>query len=919
METHRRRHRAPPRSRSLTLLRALLCRLTAIFRQRSLDRQLEEELRFHLDMEADTNRRRGMSAPSAELAARRSFGAPANIAEIYREQRGLPVLETLFKDLRYGLRTLRRNPGFAAIAVLSLALGIGANTAIFSIIEAVMLRPLPVPAPASLVSVGDPGRPDHVLDGTPLLDIFSYPLYVRLRDHNTVFTGLLASGAVAPIEVDGASGASELVRGRLVSGNYFNVLGIHAALGRTFTSDDESRPGAAPFVVISDQYWSRHFAHASDALGRIIRLNGRAFTIVGIGPRGFTGEVTGSPTDLWIPLSMEAQVNRADSRLNGNKANWLLCLGRLKDGVSVAAARAQITSLAVSAVIEFAGSELTAEDISITRRRTVEVAPCPRGFSSLRRRFSQPLLTLMIVVGLVLLIACANVANLLLARAAGRQKEISIRLAIGSGRGRLVRQLLTESLMLAALGGALGLILAGWGDALLLRMASTGKTPIPLDVHLNAAMLGFTAAVTMFTGILFGLAPAIRSTQVDLASTLKENTRSLGSSGWQLGKLLVAAQVALSLLLLIGAGLFIRTLINLRTLDVGYSRTGLAIMRVDDGASGYTKAQILPLARRIEERLSSLPGVAGVSISANGIFTGEDGGVDGLRIEGFTPVRHEDTACKFDAVGPHYFQVVGVPVLAGREFDERDGPGSQLSVIINQTMARFYFGNSDPLGKSIQSDDQRFIIVGVVGDMRENELKGKVERRLYWPVMRNTEASGLNFEIRTHSDAGAMIAVIRRELRRFDPNLKITNLRPVGVLIDASYNEERLIAELCGFFGALALVLAATGIYGVMAYAMSRRTNEIGLRLALGADRKDVLYMVLRETMLLTAVGIAIGLPAALAATRLIGASLVGLTASDPSTFVIAVLVVLIAAVLAGFVPAARAARIDPMSALRQE
>ncbi|HLK63432.1 MAG TPA: ABC transporter permease [Bryobacteraceae bacterium] len=900
-------------------MRAILCRLAAIFRQRSLDRQLEEELRFHLDMEADANRRRGMSAPDARLAARRCFGAPANIAEIYREQRGLPVLETLFKDLFYGLRTLRRNRGFAAIAVLSLALGIGANTAIFSIIEAVMLRPLPVPAPASLVSVGDPGRPDHLLSGTPLLDIFSYPLYVRLRDHNTVFTGLLASGGVAPLEVNDALGASEPVRGRLVSGNYFDVLGVHAALGRTFTSDDESRPGAAPFVVISDEYWARHFARAGDALGRVIRLNGFAFTIVGVGPRGFAGEVTGSPADLWIPLSMQAQVNHADSLLNDNKANWLLFLGRLKDGVSVAAARSQVTSLAVNAVIELGGSEFSANDIAMLRRRTVEVAPCPRGFSSLRKRFSQPLLTLMIVVGLVLLIACANVTNLLLARAAGRQKEISIRLAMGSGRRRLVRQLLTESLMLAALGGTLGLILAGWGNALLLRMASTGKTPIPLDVHLDAAMLGFTATVTIFTGILFGLAPALRSTQVDLASTLKENTRSLGSRGWQLGKLLVAAQVALSLLLLVGAGLFIRTLINLRTLNVGYSRTGLAIMRVDAGASGYTKTQILPLARRIEEHLSSLPGVSGVSISSNGIFNGTDGMVDGLRVEGFTPVSHEDTACHFDAVGPHYFQVVGVPVLAGREFDERDGPGSQLTVIINQSMARFYFGSSDPLGKAIQEDDRRYTIVGVVGDMRENELKGSVERRLYWPVMRSTAVDGLNFEIGTHPDASAMIEVIRRELQRLEPTLKITNLKPVGDLIDASYSEERLIAKLCGFFGALALVLAATGIYGVMSYAMSRRTNEIGLRLALGANRKDVLHMVLRETMHLTISGIAIGLPAALAASRLIGASLVGLTTNDPPSFVIAVLVVLLAAMLAGFVPAARAARIDPMSALRQE
>ena len=458
-------------------MRSFVCRLAAIFRQRTLDRQLEEELRFHLDMEAEANRRRGMAAPEAELTAHRSFGGPRNIAEVYREQRGLPVLEMLFKDLRYGLRTLRRNPGFAAIAVLSLAMGIGANTAIFSIIEAVMLRPLPVSAPASLVSVGDTARPGQVLNGTPLLEIFSYPLYVRVRDHNTVFTGLLASGAAVKVEIDDGSGTSEPVRARLVSSNYFDVLGVPAALGRTFTPSDESSPGATPFVVISEAYWSSHFARRRDALGRTIRLNGYSFTIVGIGPRGFTGEVLGSPADVWIPLSMEAQVNRADSRLNNNKCNWLLFLGRLKGGVSLSAARSQVTSLAATAAIEFAGPQFTADDIGMLRRRTVEVAPCPRGFSGLRRRFSQPLVTLMIVVGLVLLIACANVANLLLARAAGRQKEISVRLAIGSGRGRLIRQLLTESLILAALGGSLGLALAGWGCALLLHLASPGRPP----------------------------------------------------------------------------------------------------------------------------------------------------------------------------------------------------------------------------------------------------------------------------------------------------------------------------------------------------------------------------------------------------------------------------------------------------------
>ena len=552
--------------------------------------------------------------------------------------------------------------------------------------------------------------------------------------------------------------------------------------------------------------------------------------------------------------------------------------------------------------------------------QTVEVQPAAKGFSAVRKRVAQPLVTLMFIVGLVLLIACGNVANLLLARATARQREISVRLAVGASRSRLIRQLLTESALLAVMGGAVGLLLAWWGSGLLLRLASGGPDPIPLDVRPDGVVLLFAAGVSVLTAILFGLVPALRSTRVDLAPALKETTRSLSGGGFRLGKLLVIGQVALSLLLLVAAGLFIRSLVNMQTLDVGYSRANLVLLQADPGASGYPTAQQLPMVERLIQRLRSVPGVLGVTVSENGIFSGTDSSTDDLQVDGFSPARKEDLTSSFDAVGPHYFQVVGVPVVAGRDFDERDKIGGPGIAIVNDTLARFYFGNHDPLGKSMRNGDDRYTIVGLVKDMKERNLKGQTERRFYIPLFQEKDRiDTFKFEIRTRDDASRMVQSIRRETLSFDRNLKILSVEPVSVLIDRSISEERLIAQLSGFFGILALLLAATGLYGVMAYATSRRTNEIGIRMALGAGRAEVIRMVLRETLLLVVLGVAIGLPVAFAVTRLVAATLVGLSASDPPTFGVATVLMLFVAVIAGLAPAQRASRIDPMAALRQE
>jgi predicted permease len=901
-------------------MRTFLSRLCRSFRSRAFDRQLEEELQFHLDMEAEKLRRRGMAEEEAASAARRALGGVTQTKENYRDQRGLPMMETFFKDLQYGLRMIRRSPGFAAIAVLSLALGIGANTAIFTLIDAVMLRSLPVQSPQELVSVGDPSRPTGLSDGGPLTTLFSYPLYQRLRAGSRSFTGLLASGRSGRIDANIDDGAPELVNGRLVSDNYFDVLGVPAFAGRTFTAGADRTPGASPVVVISYDYWERRFARDPAVLGRTLRLNGGSFRIIGIGPRNFTGDVVGINTEIWIPISMQPQVNRGDPRLDNRDSNWLLLMGRLKPGSTVAGARAEMTMLAQQALIDYKGAALSADKRREIEMMPVEVQPGAKGFSLLRKRVTIPLLTLMAVVALVLLIACANVANLLLARASSRQKEISVRLAVGASRSRLVRQLLTESALLALIGGAAGLLVAFWGSRVLLRLAAGGSDPIPLDVHPNVVVLAFTAGVSILTGIVFGLAPALRATRIDVAPALKENASNLTGRGFHLSKLLVVGQVALSLLLLVVAGLFVRSLANMQTLDVGYSRANLVLAQVDPGASGYAVADQKPMVLRLADRLRSVPGVIGVTFSENGIFSGTDSGTSGLQIDGFHSAWKEDFTSSYDAVGPHYFQVVGVPLLTGRDFNERDQAGSQPVVIINEVMARFYFGDRNPVGKTLRNGDDRYLIVGVARDMKERSLKGATERRFYISILQDPDRiDTFKFEIRTRDGAAQMLPSIRGQVRSFDRNLKILSLEPVAVLIDRSIREERLIAELSGFFGVLAVLLAATGLGGVMAYATSRRTNEIGIRMALGAGRAAVIGMVLRETLLLVALGIGIGLPATLAATRLVGAMLVGLSADDPPTFAVAALVMVLVAILAGMLPARRASRIDPMAALRQE
>ncbi|HLJ50553.1 MAG TPA: ABC transporter permease [Bryobacteraceae bacterium] len=904
-------------------LRRFLLRLWSQSRQSALDRQLEQELRFHLEMEAETNRKRGMNATDAWSAAQRSFGGTEQIKESYRDRRGLPMVETTLKDLRYAFRAIRKSPGFTSIVVISLALGIGANTAVFTLIDAVMLRSLPVRSPEELVSVGDASRPTALLRGGPMANLFSCPLYRRLRDENHVFTGLLASGQTGRLDVGAGSDETEKTRGRLVSANYFQVLGVTPIVGRTFYPDEDRAPGISPVVVISFDYWVNHFGRDPKIPGSTLRINGSTFTVIGVAPPHFSGEVVGSPADIWIPLSMQALVNPGDARLDRRDTNWLLCIGRLKPGVSIQRARAETVTLVQNALVDYENAAGSPDKLREIRSEQVDIASGSRGLSWIRKNDSSLLFTLMAMVGLVLLIACANAANLLLARGASRQREISLRMALGAGRARVIRQLLTESALLAAAAGITGVLLAGWGSRLLSQLASaaSGPNPIPfeVDVHPNMTVLGFNAVISVLTAILFGLAPALRSTRVDITPALKENARSVSQGRWHWGRVLVVAQLALCAVIVTGAGLFLRSMAHLNSVDVGYSRRNVLVISADLAGSGYPPSQRVPVSRRLVEHLRSLPGVAGVTVSQNGIFSRLDSSTDILQVEGFVPTRKDDSSSSFDQVGPHYFQVLGVPIKAGREFDERENVSASTPVVLNETMARFYFGNGDPLGKHLLNGGDRYTVIGVVKDMKENSLKSKTERRFYGPLFQSDDTfRTLNFEVKTLGAAAPMIAAIRREIQSFDPGLKVSGIDPVNILIDQDIGGDRVIAELSRFFGVLVLLLVAYGLYGVISYTTGRRTNEIGLRMAIGADRRDVMRMVLGETMMLICTGLAIGLPAAMAVSRLIASTLAGVSPNDPLTLAAVILVMLAVGLFAGVVPAARASRIDPMAALRE-
>jgi putative ABC transport system permease protein len=817
----------------------------------------------------------------------------------------------MFQDLRFGIRLLWKNPGFTAVAALSLALGIGANTAIFSLVDAVLLKRLPVKSPDQLVLLDAFNQRGERRN-------FSFQVFEQLRARTQFFSGVLASPGTNRMEMadPGSGGRTEQAEVQLVSGEYFQVLGVNAVIGRTLTIADNQTPGAHPVAVLSYGFWQRRFFGDVSVIGKGITLKALPFTIIGVTPPAFFGEAVGRAPDIWAPLMMQPTFDRGQSYLSDANTGWLRVMARLQPGVSEAQAQASLA-------MQLEQIKAEPDDVGRSARNIakIELSPGGRGLADFRARFSKPLRILMAVVGLVLLIACANVANLLLARSTTRGREVAIRLAIGAGRFRLIRQFLSESVLLAAVGGALGLLLAWWGSHLLLVLVSSDPSPIPIDVAPNARILGFTIAVSLLTALIFGLAPALAATRQDVNAALKMTALARPRSS--LSRFLVIAQVALSLLLLTGAGLFVRTLRNLRTLDLGFAAESVIQARINPHASGYKQEQLPDLYRRLLERLNAAPGISSASMAGSGFRTGTSRTCC-IAVEGYTHGPNEDREVQTNSVTPGYFQTMGMPLLLGRDFTPEEtgrNPGEFFPhiAIINETMARYYFGEANPLGKrfgwgdppNLKSDIE---IIGVVKDAKYGSPRDKTPRLIYFPHHGETLLVA-----RAAGPVAPLTAIIRREIEAVDKGLEISSVRTVPQLRDQAFVQERLLAELSSFFGLLALLLACIGLYGVMSYDVARRTHEIGVRMALGAQRMDVVRLLMRETMLMVVIGLVAGLGAALASTRLIASLLYGLEPNDMLTIGLASLLLLIVAALAGYLPARRAARVDPMVALRCE
>ena len=890
------------------------------------DEDLEREIRSDLALEEEEQRMAGVKSEEAPYAARRAFGNVALIKEVTREMWGWSSLERLHQDLRYAFRMMKGSPVFTLVAVVSLALGIGGNTAIFSLMNAVMLRSLPVQEPDRLVLFGA-GHWGGIMDDLPnrSWQLFAYPFYRRVQRENHVFSGVTAMMSLGNDVrglVEGAR-VSEPMSTRLVSGTYFTVLGVNAIAGRTFTDAEDQKPGADPVAVISYSWWQRRFGRDPSVVGKTLTIAGTVYKIIGIAPAGFFGTSVGESPDLWIPLAMNAQLPPAwgDEKARTDPSfQCLYILARLKPGVATGQANAQLNLIFKQSLHARAGSNPSGKDLIAIQHASIELTPGGRGLSQVRRQFSASLWLLMAAVGLVLLIACANVANLLLARAANRQREIAVRLSIGAGRLRLIRQMLTESILLSAMGGAAGVAFAAWASSLLLWMVSTGAEELPLRVTPDARVLGFTTLLTVATGILFGLAPALRATRVELSSSLKEGRGSImARSKGMLTKALIVSQIALSVMLLIGAGLFVRSLANLRHVDAGFNARNVLVIGVDTPSLGYKEddPRLIGVYRQVEQRVGEIPGV---QASAFAFFTFNPGAWTApIFVQG--AARQNEKEIHQDIVGPDYFAAMGLPVILGRGFNAGDTATSPKVAVISETLARDYFPGGSPVGRRFGSSAAHsgdIEVVGVIKDAKYENLREESTPMAYYAYAQNV--GFLNqLAVRYAGNSRDVIFGIRHAFADVNRNLPITEVRTLAKNVDDSLVNDKLMARLSSFFGLLALLLASIGIYGVLSYTVARRTSEVGLRMALGAPRSHVVWLVMRDILALMAIGLAIGVPAALAGEQLLGKMLYGLANADGWSMAAAIGILILVAGIAAYLPARRASLVDPTIALRYE
>jgi len=843
---------------------------------------------------------------------------------------------TAMGDFKYALRTLRRSPGYMAVAAMTLALGIGANTAIFSLLDQILLRLLPVKNPQQLVLLTMRG---HHYGSNWGGNAISHAMFRDFQAHNDVFSGMFCRFR-DPVSLTFA-GQSERVNAELVSGTYFSVLGVNTILGRAFTPEDDRVPLGHPLAMLTYDYWKRRFGGDPGIVGKNLIVNGHNVTVLGVVQPGFDGVELGYSTKVFIPIMMQDWIVVGNRKmLTDRRMLWVNAFGRLKPGVSITQAKASLEpfmhSMLEMEVKEAAFSHASAYDREQFLKSWMDVLPGSQGRSYTRRELSTPLWVLMATTGVVLLIACANLANLLLARATGRQKEIAVRLAVGASRGRIISQLLTETLSLAGLGGIAGLAIAFWADKALLRIyLPADSTDLNISTLPDFRILVFTLGVTVLTGIVFGLVPAFQTTRPDVGRVLKDEAGAVVGGGHTgLRKTLVVAQVALSLLLLIGAGLFLRSLKNLSNLGPGFPAERLVGFNIDPSLGGYIPERSKIYYQQLTNALSSVPGVESVGLASMRILENDEWD-SSMTVEGYTPAKPEDRAEPYmNQISPGYFATLGVPIVAGRDFRMTDdheikkGPEDDdwtpTTVMINEKFAKKFFPGRNPLGLHLGfgSDPGTRMdmeIIGIVKDIKYTNLRDEVPEQAYVPYMGSHFLGSMTVYIRTAVDPNLLMPAVRQKVRELDANLPIYGLRTTETQINNSLVTERMIASLSTVFGFLATMLAVIGLYGVMSYTVAQRTREIGIRMALGAEQGKVVWMMMREVLRLIGIGVVAGIPAALALTRVVESQLFGLTGHDPRTLGISTVALTVVACAAGYIPALRASRLDPMKALRYE
>ena len=945
----------------MTRLRVFLFRLRGLFLKRSLDQELADEIRSHLEMQIEDYQRQGMSPDEARYAALRKFGGVEQVKETYRERRGLPYVETVLRDLGYGARMLWRSPIITTVAILSLAIGIGANTALFSVVDAVFLKTLPVDAPDRLVvfewqsgrnfrTNGMSGTSNVIVPANMRgLSLFRYDVYEKMRQtriaaaSESPLSDLFAFGPISELTAK-IGDQPEIVNGQAVSGGYYAGLRVQPSLGRVIAYEDD-RPGAPPVVVLSNQFWQTRFGANPKVIGQQLQLNKQLFTIIGVTCPAFVGtlQVNYQPA-VTIPLAVEPLVSGKNSNLGTASEPgvwWLNIMGRLKSGATREQASESLNGAFQSAALEVMPrptktNQIAPEQLERKDYPRLLSESGSRGMLDVRKGYAATIYGLFIVVALVLVIACANLANLLLARAAFRGPEISVRLALGAGRWRLVRQLLTESLLLAALGGTVGVAFAFWGKGVLLALTDkeTGLLPSGVDLRLNWRVLVFTLTVTLVTGFLFGLAPAWRATSLDLTTALKQSRRTMGTVS-RLSKGLLVLQVAVSFLLLIGAGLFIRTLHNLQRVDLGFNQDNLLVFRLQPEDSGYKDERLLQFYQQLFAGLDRLPGVRAATFGRVELIANDNWFNDFL-----LPGETAETATERDTmrqmVRENYFATMEIPFLRGRGFTAEDDQHSTLVAIVSQTFVRKFFPDQDVLGKriTILDHNREIEIVGVVADTKYESQREEIKPLLYTPWRQEGAAIGaMHFVLRTAGEPTSLAAAVRRIVHDLDNDLPVTEVGTQTARTQATVGQERLYARLLSFFGVLALVLAAIGLFGVLAHSVSQRTKEIGIRMAFGARVTNVLRLVIWQGMRLVLLGVAVGVLTGYVLKRLLESQyfgpdswqrrmteqLYGVRVTDPLTLIVIGSLLMLVALVACWLPARRAARVDPLVALRYE